>query len=62
LDGLFAMLIPDYGQSLLPYIFFGIGEIPIMLWLLVQGVKDHLSIEVIAEVKTQNRPAKLFET
>ena len=62
LDGLIAMLFPDYGQSLLlPYIFFGLGEIPIMLWLLIQGVKDHLSIEVIAEVKTQNRPARLFE-
>src|SRR5688572_23901782 len=62
LDGLFAMLFPDYGQSLLlPYIFFGLGEIPIMLWLLIQGVKDHLSIEIIAEVKTHNRSTTLFE-
>ncbi|MGZ5190233.1 MAG: DUF4386 domain-containing protein [Flavisolibacter sp.] len=62
LDGLLGMLFPDYGQpQILPYIFFGIGEIPIMLWLLFQGVKDHLSIEIIAEVKTQAKPVKLFE-
>jgi hypothetical protein len=62
LDGLMAMLLPQYGQSqMLPFIFFGIGEIPIMLWLLIQGVKDHVSINVIAELKTQIKPSKLFE-
>lgn len=60
LDGFIAILFPGYGQSqLLPFIFFGIGEIPIMLWLLIRGVKDHVSIDVIAEVQTKQK--KLFE-
>jgi hypothetical protein len=50
LYSLISVLFPDYGQSPLPaFIFFILGEIPIMLWLLIKGVKDHISITVISE-------------
>ena len=55
-DSLISMLFPDYGQPrILAFIFFGLGEISIMLWLLIKGVKDHISIEVISETKTTIR-------
>lgn len=48
--GLISVLFPNYGQTPLPaFIFFILGEIPVMLWLLIRGVKDHISITVISE-------------
>ncbi len=47
---LISVLFPGYGQTPVPvFIFFVLGEIPIMLWLLIRGVKDHISITVISE-------------
>jgi len=55
---LISMLFPGYSQpQLLPFIFFGLGEISIILWLLVKGVKDHVSIKIISETKTTIRPS-----
>lgn len=48
--GLMGVLFSAYSQSPIPaFILFFISEIPIMLWLLITGVKDHISIAVIAE-------------
>ncbi|MDB5205347.1 MAG: hypothetical protein JWR72_422 [Flavisolibacter sp.] len=55
---LLSMLLPGYTQpQVLPFIFFGVGEISIVLWLLIKGAKDYVSIEVIAETKTTIRPS-----
>lgn len=48
--GLMAVLFPAYGQTPIPaFALFVLGEIPIMLWLLIRGVKDHISISVVSE-------------
>lgn len=48
--GLMGVLFPAYGSSPIPaFIFFILAEIPFMLWLLIKGVKDHISIAVISE-------------
>ena len=48
--GLVSVLFPGFSLSpVLAFVFFGLGEIPIMLWLLIKGVKDNISIPVIAE-------------
>ena len=48
--GLVAVLFPHYSQTPIPaFIFFVLGEIPIMLWLLIKGVKDYIAVPVIAE-------------
>lgn len=53
-----SMLFPGYSQpQLLPFVFFGLGEISMMLWLLFKGVKDYVSIEIISETKTPIRPS-----
>jgi hypothetical protein len=53
---LVSVLFPGYSQTPLPeFIFFVLGEIPVMLWLLTKGVKDHISISVIAERHTSSR-------
>jgi hypothetical protein len=55
--GLIAVLLPQYGQSMLPaFIFFAFGEIPIMLWLLIKGVKEYVVIEIISETKVVPKP------
>jgi Domain of unknown function (DUF4386) len=55
---LLSLLFPDYGQpQVMPFIFFCLGEISMMLWLLIKGVKAHVSIEVISETKTVIRPS-----
>jgi hypothetical protein len=55
---LLSILFPDYSQPpVLPFIFFGLGEVSIMLWLLIKGVKEYVSIEIIAETKTTIRPS-----
>lgn len=47
---LMGVLFPGYAQSPIPaFVFFILAEIPFMLWLLVKGVKDHISIAVISE-------------
>jgi Domain of unknown function (DUF4386) len=50
IHGVMAVLFPAYGQTpVLAFAFFALGEIPIMLWLLARGVKEHISISVISE-------------
>ena len=57
---LISILSPDYSPSqVLPFVFFGLGEISMMLWLLIKGVKDHVSIEVMSETKTTIRPTAI---
>jgi hypothetical protein len=61
-DALVLLIAPNENvPQLLPYILFVLGEIPIMLWLLIKGMKDHLSIDVIAEVQTRVRTPKFEE-
>lgn len=51
-----TVLLPDFAQTPIPaFIFFVLGEIPIMLWLLIKGVKDHISITVISERRVGTR-------
>lgn len=50
IHSLLAVLYPAYPQSPLPaFVFFVLGEVPIMIWLLIKGVKDHISIPVFSE-------------
>ena len=53
IDSIISMIFPDIsGQfHVLAYLSFGLGEIPMMLWLIIKGVKDHLSIEVVSEIR-----------
>ncbi len=58
LGSLISMLFPGYSQPpVLPFIFFGLGEITMMLWLLIKGVKDYVSIEIISEIKKTLKPS-----
>lgn len=55
IHSLISVLFPNYNQTPLPaFIFFVLGEIPLMLWLLIKGVKDHISIAVISERHTSS--------
>jgi hypothetical protein len=49
IDSLTFMLIPQYASytRMLALVFSGTGEISILLWFLVKGVKSHISIEVL---------------
>jgi hypothetical protein len=48
--GLLSVLFPNFVQTPVPaFVFFVLGEIPVMLWLLTRGVKDHISITVVSE-------------
>jgi hypothetical protein len=50
LYGLMGVLAPAYGSSPIPsFVFFILAEIPLMLWLLIKGTRDHISIAVVAE-------------
>ncbi|MBD0366538.1 MAG: DUF4386 domain-containing protein, partial [Flavisolibacter sp.] len=57
IDSLTFMLFPHYHDQTktLAFIFSGLGEISIMLWLLIKGVKDHISIQVVSEMRTTVR-------
>ena len=63
ISSLTFILIPDYLPSVskftLPTYF--IGEVPLILWLLIVGVRDHLSIMVVAETDTEAKSKKLTE-
>ena len=52
-DSIISMILPDISGPfhVLAYLSFGLGEIPMMLWLIIKGVKDHLSIEVVSEIR-----------
>ena len=53
LDSVITMILPDISGPfhIMAYLGFGLGEIPMMLWLLIKGVRDHLSIEIVSEIK-----------
>lgn len=57
-DTLTFILFPGYLKftKLTAYTLSGIGEISIMLWLLIIGVKDHLSITVVSETEMKLKP------
>ena len=51
LDSLTFVLLPDYRRitQTVAFILSGLGEGSTILWLMIIGVKDHLSISVISE-------------
>ena len=57
-DSIISMILPDISGPfhVLAYLSFGLGEIPMMLWLIIKGVKDHLSIEVVSEIRPLIKP------
>jgi len=52
---LFPGFFPIVSKVIFPVYF--IGELPLMFWLLIVGVKDHLSITIISETETKWKPA-----
>ena len=56
-DSFTFMLIPNYHAytQVATLLFSGIGEVSIILWLLIKGVKDHIAIHVVSETKTTVR-------
>lgn len=50
---------PAWAQ-MLPFVFFALGEVPMMLWLLIKGVRDHVSVIVISETTATARPSKAY--
>jgi len=38
-----------------------VGEIPFIFWLLIVGVRDHLSITIVAETEAEVKPRKFVE-
>lgn len=61
LTSIIAMTTPVFAAQAqwLPFIFFALGEIPVMLWLLIKGIREHVSIFVISETNTVGREASL---
>lgn len=59
LTSVLAMTVPVFSAQaqMLPFIFFALGEVPIMLWLLIKGIREHVSVIVISETKTTIRPS-----
>ncbi len=57
-DSLTFMLFPGYRgfTQTAAFIFSGLGEGSTILWLLIIGAKDHLSITIISETETKSRP------
>lgn len=52
------LLFPRYEAFVELYTFpFLFGELAIMLWLMIRGVKDHLSINIVSERKISTIPA-----
>jgi len=58
------ILFPSYLATVSKFVFptYFIGEIPMIFWLLIVGVRDHLSITVVAETETKPTSRKLTET
>ena len=58
------ILFPDYVTTVSKFVFptYFVGELPLIFWLLVVGVRDHLSITVVAETDMQSASRKLTET
>jgi len=56
-DSLTFILIPNYHAytQIAALIFSGVGELSIIFWLLIKGVKEHIAINVVSETKTTVR-------
>jgi uncharacterized membrane protein len=56
-DSLTFILIPNFHAytQVAALLFSGIGELSIILWLLIKGVKDHIAINIVSETKTTLR-------
>jgi len=57
------ILFPGYLATVSKFMFptYFVGEIPFMFWLLIVGVRDHLSITIIAETDSEPKRRKLVE-
>jgi len=63
-DSLTFILFPDYRRftQILAFIFSGLGEGSTILWFLIIGARDHLSITVISETETKSgTPIRMTE-
>jgi uncharacterized protein DUF4386 len=54
------MLFPGSLTTVSKFMFptYFVGEIPFIFWLLIVGVRDHLSITIIAETEPELKPRK----
>jgi hypothetical protein len=57
------ILFPGYLATVSKFMFptYFVGEIPFIFWLLIVGVRDHLSITIIAETDAEAKPRKFVE-
>ena len=57
------ILFPGYLATVSKFMFptYFVGEIPFIFWLLIVGVRDHLSITIIAETEAELKPRKFVE-
>jgi hypothetical protein len=57
------VLFPGYLAIVSKFMFptYFVGELPFMFWLLIVGVRDHLSITIIAETEIEPNRKKLVE-
>jgi hypothetical protein len=62
-DSLTFILFPAWRGTtqITALIFSACGELSIILWLLIRGAREHLSITIISEAKTKPRTGKLQE-
>jgi hypothetical protein len=54
------ILFPDYVATVSKFVFptYFIGEIPLIFWLLIVGVRDHLSITIVGVTEPEPKPKK----
>ena len=57
------ILFPGYLATVSKFMFptYFVGELPFIFWLLIIGVRDHLSITIIAETEAEFKPRKFVE-
>jgi hypothetical protein len=57
------ILSPGYLATVSKFMFptYFVGEIPFIFWLLIVGVRDHLSITIIAETEAEVKPRRFVE-
>ena len=57
------ILFPGYLATVSKFMFptYFVGELPFIFWLLIAGVRDHLSITIIAETEAEVKPRKFVE-
>jgi uncharacterized protein DUF4386 len=57
------ILSPENLATVSKFMFptYFVGEIPFIFWLLIVGVRDHLSITIVAETDAELKPRKFVE-